>query len=388
MNQFLKETAIDVDLYSRRDKDVFDATIELISSILESPMGGICLADDEELHLLGKMGFIKDDRFCREGSFCEYTLVSDECFHVYNSDEDSRFKDSSFVTKEPFMKSYLGMPLILESRGKIGTLFVADRKPRNYSHQQRNILKGFASQIQTMLSDKMIKNFLLKDKEGEMESLKYFVHDLKNPVSIVKTSLDMLKNRTKEFNHPNHRLLLRCQNNLRRVFIIIDEMLNSSRVNNENGHSKFDEINLKKMSSSIIQNMQYLISDHQMISADVEDIVIRSDELLVTRILENLISNAIKYGEGNPINISTEREEDKVHFLISDQGRGIPEHLKEKIFEYGFKKGSSVLPSHGIGLHFCKESAVALGGNLRFINNDDVGTTFIFTIPLKPKILS
>ena len=113
-------------------------------------------------------------------------------------------------------------------------------------------------------------------------------------------------------------------------------------------------------------------------------IIIKGDRNLLERALINVIENGIKYSpENGVIDIHINYKNKTVKILISDQGPGIPDEEREKIFElfYTMQIKKDKLPSTGIGLTFCKMVIEEHGGNITFDNNTKIGTTFIITLP-------
>ncbi len=372
---------LDPNSFSVEDRDIFQSTIDLVTSVLNFPMGGICLYRENEISLVGSIGLDKVKGFCRDDAFCSYTMQSDDVFTVNDAILDSRFQNNLYVSNPPFIGSFAGIPLMVEGHGKVGTLFIADHSPKKFSHEQLNILKAFSKQIQSMLSDKHIKNKLLLKKEESLNNLLYFAHDLKNPMTIVKTSLDLLKMKDAEC-LKSDRLISRCQNNLKKAFLTIDELLSAEKLKAANNQIIKKDICLKEALSKLSRKMQYLFTENQRIVLDVKDMVIHSDDILLLRVIENLISNAIKYGDGSDVVIKAKKYRGNVMISVTDEGSGIADSEKEKIFQMGYKKGNSYYPSHGIGLHFCRYAISSLGGDLSVKDNRPQGSIFTIRLPL------
>ncbi|AUW58112.1 sensor histidine kinase [Sphingobium sp. SCG-1] len=106
------------------------------------------------------------------------------------------------------------------------------------------------------------------------------------------------------------------------------------------------------------------------------------DRLALEQILENLISNAIKYGQGKPIHVSAEIQGEKVVIRVHDSGPGISEADQVRIFER-FER--AIDPSKqgigfGVGLWIVRRLAEAMGGGIKVESTPDLGSTFIVTL--------
>ncbi len=367
--------------FSREDNEFFDSWVDLVSSVLQAPIVGISMLFDGKMDLLAQKGFRKNSFFSREDTFCHYTLKQSDCFVVKDAILDPRFRDSFLVENSPYIVSYAGIPLYHEKLGKIGTLFIADSGLREFSQDALNKLRVFTKQLQSILSDKIDKTFLLKKEYEQMRSLKHFVHDLKNPMAIIKVSLDMMKNNGEE-RGDSQRLMNRCQRSLNRTLMSIDEFLRNDKFSVECDPSLFKKIDLKPFIFSTVNELNYFMSHEQRIVCDIDNFTIKSDHSLVKRIIDNLITNAVKYGDGSIITISTSTQSKYLLISVSDEGIGLSTEDKDKIFSFGHKKGHSTLSSHGIGLHFCKFTAQKLGGDLYVEDNLPRGAKFTLKLPL------
>ena len=117
-----------------------------------------------------------------------------------------------------------------------------------------------------------------------------------------------------------------------------------------------------------------------------EPMVIRSDSGLFSRIVQNLVINALKHAKTS-VFVSVERQPGKVMVNVADDGTGVPDQYKEKIFDKFFQIHDG---SHktkygvGLGLTFCKLAVEALGGQIWVEDRDGGGATFKFTLTEMP----
>jgi signal transduction histidine kinase len=109
------------------------------------------------------------------------------------------------------------------------------------------------------------------------------------------------------------------------------------------------------------------------------------------RALDNLISNAIKYGDGGPIAINVATWNDRVWLSVHNSGNSVPEDQIGRLFEHLRRETTAGLPGWGIGLPFVKKVAESHGGSVTIDSAPERGTTFTIDIPLdardvEPKI--
>lgn len=110
---------------------------------------------------------------------------------------------------------------------------------------------------------------------------------------------------------------------------------------------------------------------------DGEDCVYYGDQRLLEVVFDNLLSNATKFTAQGTISFGFYDQNDKVRFVVSDTGPGLPED--KRLFEM-FAKGSPFRQGMGLGLHLCQNLVNFLGGNLHVDSQPGKGATFCFTL--------
>ena len=101
--------------------------------------------------------------------------------------------------------------------------------------------------------------------------------------------------------------------------------------------------------------------------------------------INNLLINAIKFSNDNKqITVTTAAKDKKVQITVKDNGIGIPDRLKDKVFERFTKakrKGTMGEPTFGLGLSICKEITEYYNGSIWFESKENEGTTFYLEFP-------
>ena len=117
-----------------------------------------------------------------------------------------------------------------------------------------------------------------------------------------------------------------------------------------------------------------------------EFLLAKMDARLIVQVIINIIDNAVKYTpKGSHIVIKTERVGDKAVISISDDGDGIPDELKPRIFDMFYSGANQIADSRrslGLGLSLCKSIILAHGGEISVSDNLPHGTIFTFTLPV------
>lgn len=214
-------------------------------------------------------------------------------------------------------------------------------------------------------------------------------HDLRNPLAVIRTSLDTLYfygNRLTE--EQRQAKYDRIQISIKVMTDMLDDILTMGRF--ESGVLKFDPAPL-----DVQLFCQELVDEVKQSTGAAQDIAFSSqgncgsaamDAKLLRHILGNLLSNAIKYSpDGTPVTFSLVCEPDQIAFRIQDCGIGIPQADQKWLFE-AFHRASNAkrFSGTGLGLAIVKQSVDLHGGRITFESQEGVGTTFTVVFPRVP----
>ena len=125
--------------------------------------------------------------------------------------------------------------------------------------------------------------------------------------------------------------------------------------------------------------------EEESITSSDDLILARIDTRLIVQVIINLVDNAIKYTpDGSQIEICTELKGDWVCVSVSDNGPGIPDDQKPRVFDMFYCGANKVVDSRrslGLGLALCRSIVNAHGGQISVTDNVPQGTVFTFTLP-------
>ena len=111
----------------------------------------------------------------------------------------------------------------------------------------------------------------------------------------------------------------------------------------------------------------------------------KMDAKLMVQVIINIVDNAVKYTpKGSDIQIKTYKQENNAVISISDNGNGIPDDMKERVFDMFYSGANKIADSRrslGLGLSLCKSIVNAHGGKITVSDNTPHGTVFTITLP-------
>ena len=140
-------------------------------------------------------------------------------------------------------------------------------------------------------------------------------------------------------------------------------------------------VDLRAQAAQAIESMDF--SMRERVDPPTGSASCVGDPARVRQIIRNLISNALKYG-GDDVEVRIETLDGIGALIVSDDGDGIPEERRDRVFE-AYERGTQEatgVPSLGLGLHICRTLAHRMGGNLIY-RRDSGRTEFVLTLPLR-----
>lgn len=178
--------------------------------------------------------------------------------------------------------------------------------------------------------------------------------------------------------------------NSKRLLLLVNDVLDIAKI--EAGHLtlKYSEINLYDfLKQAVMLNQAYAETFDVEVTliACPEDLTMYADENRLQQVMNNLISNAIKFTRpGDAVEITAKQLDDFVEISVTDHGHGIPDNLKKNIFEKFTQADSSdtrTTGGTGLGLAISKSIVELHNGSINFKSVIDEGTTFYITVPVK-----
>ncbi|NEP91071.1 MAG: response regulator [Okeania sp. SIO2C2] len=219
------------------------------------------------------------------------------------------------------------------------------------------------------------------------DMVKMVVHDLRNPLTIILFGLELLKNPNYPQDQQNIKLN-QVYSSAQTLQVLIDDLLNMALL--ESGQIRLNRTQVKLCSliESAISNFEAVAEQkNQSLVSQLPEAICKKvtiDVTLYHRVLDNLISNAIKFSpHKSKIIVSLELlNSGDCRIQVIDSGPGVPEQLQQKIFEkYEVGTMMSGVSQIGLGLAFCKMVVEAHGDKICVISNQPQGA--IFEIILK-----
>ena len=234
---------------------------------------------------------------------------------------------------------------------------------------------------------------LAKNEQLRADLLRAISHDLRTPLCSISGNADMLLSNSNRLDEATkHQIYTDIYDDSEWLIGVVENLLSITRLNDGRLKFKFTDQLLDEVIAEALRHISRKHDDYK-IMADCEELVLaRMDVRLIIQVLVNLIDNAIKYTPaGSVICIRGTTTDGKAQISVEDNGPGIPEEMKQHIFEMFYTGKTTVADSHrslGLGLALCHSIIEAHNGTLTLTEHEPHGCNFTFTLPLSEVTLN
>lgn len=233
-------------------------------------------------------------------------------------------------------------------------------------------------------------NNLLDRVENAIEREKQFTsdasHELRTPLAIIKGTLEVLVRKPRNQEEYKEKIDF-CINEVNRLNHLVDELLLLARFENQKQSLKKEMISLNAIFLDAISRNSTIINEKKIncVPLFTEDINVETDSYMFSIIVNNILTNAIKYSKvGSVINFDIKETKNATVFSISDSGIGIASEDLEKIFDQFYRSKPSQhneIKGIGLGLSIVKRLCLLLQIDLEIKSKENVGTKVILRFP-------
>jgi signal transduction histidine kinase len=225
------------------------------------------------------------------------------------------------------------------------------------------------------------------------EFLSIAAHELKTPLTVLRLHLERLNHlaaREASETLPRSAVekgLTPALRQLTRLQQLLDMLLDVSRVGDRRLQLDVGTVELVEVTRDVAQRLEPQARGAGVelrLELPAEPIVLFGDRLRLEQVLNNLLTNAIKYGGGRPVHLHVEEQTDDAVLTVRDEGIGIALEDQARIFQR-FERATSTRQSDslGLGLYIAKELVTAHGGTITVQSAPGQGATFQVRLPLR-----
>jgi signal transduction histidine kinase len=216
-------------------------------------------------------------------------------------------------------------------------------------------------------------------------------HELRNPLNALMLQLGGLRRAAQR--DPSALAapamigrLDRTEEQITRLVRLVDTLLDVSRIKSGRLDIEYADVDLVAIARSVVQQLEPIADAVPVRLQAPQSLVGRWDPLRAEQVLTNLLSNALKYGDGKPVDVDISLDGDCAHIAVTDRGIGIPSDMVQRLFA----RFERLTPDHrrggfGLGLWITRQIVNALGGTIDVRSELGKGSTFWVALPRQPR---
>ena len=253
-------------------------------------------------------------------------------------------------------------------------------KSRILLPQNRDELYTLSQTINNLLD--RIENTIEREKQFTSDAS----HELRTPLTVIKGTLEVLIRKPRNQEEYQEKINF-CISEVNRLNHLVDQLLLLARFENQNKSLKIEKVCLNVVILDSISRYSAIIKAKNIqISTDfVKEYYVKNDAYLLSIIINNLVSNALKYSNENAkLNILLTKENERIECHIIDSGIGIPAVDLQKIFNQFYRSKAiehTGIKGSGLGLSIVKRLCTLLHIDIKITSKEDIGTTVFLSFP-------
>ncbi|MDF3125528.1 sensor histidine kinase [Rheinheimera sp. 1928-s] len=213
-------------------------------------------------------------------------------------------------------------------------------------------------------------------------------HELRTPLTSIRGAVGLIASKAVDQNSEHYQQLLHTAlGNSERLSQLINDLLDLQKFESGNFSLSFATFDMKQLVLQALDSIAPYAAKYQVsFQVKLEDCRLVADQTRLRQVVDNLLSNAIKFSSsGQTVMVQLNQNAGFIRFAVQDQGSGIPDNFRSRIFEkFSQADGSSSRKAEGtgLGLNICKTIIAAHHGTIGFDSEPGQGALFWFELPL------
>lgn len=228
---------------------------------------------------------------------------------------------------------------------------------------------------------------LAKNEQLRANLLRAISHDLRTPLtSISGNASNLLSNGNSFDENTKKQLYTDIYDDSMWLINLVENLLSVTRIEEGRPNLHITEDLVDDVISEALHHINRKSVEHNICVQNKEEYLLaKMDTKLMVQVIINLVDNAIKYTpKGSNILIKTWKQDDKAVISVADDGGGIPDEMKERVFDMFYSGANKIADSRrslGLGLSLCRSIVNAHGGKIEISDNTPHGAVFTVTLP-------
>jgi len=297
-----------------------------------------------------------------------------------------RINEEAFVEKRDLIRlSYKGQAqMSMEQTSQIHDI-ERQRKKKIYMVIGEGVTSLIILVTMTWMMDRSLRREV-KLMNQQKNFLLSVTHELRSPIASSKIALQTMLKHGQLPEEKKETLLTNSVSDMDRLQMLVENLLLAARIEDHTFRIGHDACDLTEIVEQVMDKIKETYgSSHVFVLSLQPSVMVIGDRMGLTSVITNLVENAIKYSsEGSKISINLDEENEKIVFRIADNGFGIPDAEKKKIFQKFYRVGQEETrrtKGTGLGLYIVKKILTMHRGSVMVKDNAPQGSVFEVVLP-------
>lgn len=299
-------------------------------------------------------------------------------------EQEARNEEHLRMLRRLEVASALAVPLMVGEQNLGALLLLVHEHERRFTVSDQVFVEELAGRAALALDNAR----LFQESQQALELIGVASHDLGNPLSALKLMLERLR-RVEPSGEPQRvrEGLATALRHTQRLGQLLHNLLDLSRLSSGKRTLDLSRMDLTELVREVVERHgEQAVEAGCSISLEAErELEGWWDRLRLERVVTNLLSNALKFGRGKPIEVRLEQTNGWARLAVRDHGVGIPLEAQQRIFErFEREKSGGRHAGFGLGLYIVRQLVEAHGGTIRVESTPGQGATFTVELPRAP----
>ena len=307
---------------------------------------------------------------------------------VADTRTDDRLRYPDKITAEG-VRTILSAPLIGQ-KGPIGILRVYGDAAQRFTQDDADFLSAIAAQGAVAIANAQAYQMLEDLDKNKSQFVRIVTHELRSPVQVSSSLLNVLNaGYVGELTDKQADLVARARRRIGYLQTLIDDLLDLAAGKADVlATTERSMVSLSEVLQEVTSRYKAMAEDKGLIlhlTCPEEPLNVWGDKSELDRMVNNLVSNAVKYTQEGQVRVQAERSSGFAHIVVSDTGIGIPEDALPNLFQEFFRAKNAKTATEsgtGLGLSIVKDLVERYGGEIAVVSSEGQGTMFTVNLPL------
>lgn len=366
--------------------DVLFSIVDAATDLTRADRGTLYVVDKEKNELWSKVligNDIQEIRMSIGEGIAGWVAQTGEVINLDDVTKDSRFNPEYDRTTGYYTKTMICFPIKNKHNEIIGVIQLLNSKRGEFSHLDEEILKALTINVALAIENaNLIQQLLKNDRLSSLGKMANFIiQDIKKPILTIKQYVEHIKKKNVT---PDIRMVLDML--MEQAESIADLVTTTISYSEGKVFLQTHQLSINKTLDEIIAMLAEFVETRnaKIFKKYDEDVIVNVDKKELYQCMLQITKNACDaMSNGGNIYFTTKRNDNSIEISIKDNGLGIPESIKDRIFEPFMSQGKK--QGIGLGLSIAEKIVKDHGGSIRVESDLGEGAEFIISLPIHQK---